>query len=136
MTRIRQSALGLHSIRAMDCAPSPTTSSSLHPLLHRWFVQYNPIYLVSAALVLAGMILTSRGLAHEGSLYGFLGVAAIAEVYAFALIGGAALLVRIGQPRPAVMLAILTVLYQSDLTLHTETCANLGSIGGVAGIGW
>jgi hypothetical protein len=123
---------------SMDRAPTPTSTptSSLHPLLHRWFVQYNPIYLVSAALVLAGMITTSRGLAHEGSLYGFLGVAAIAEVYAFALIGGAALLVRIGQKRPAVMLAILTVLYQSDLTLHTETCANLGPIGGVAGIAW
>jgi len=117
----------------MDSASEP---KKLHPLLHRWFVEYNPIYLVSAMLVLGGMLVTSRGLAHEGSLYGFLGVAAIAELYACALIGGAALLVRIGQRRPAVMLGMLTILYQSDVTLHTETCANLGAIGTVAGVSW
>ena len=37
-------------------------------LLHRWLVEYNPLYLLSATLVLGGMILTSRGLAREGSL--------------------------------------------------------------------
>ena len=105
-------------------------------LLHRWLVQYNPLYLVSAMLVLGGMILTSRGLAHEGSLYGELGVAAIAELYAATLIGGAALLVRIGERRPAVMLALLTVLYQCDLTLHTETCPYLGGVGVIATVGW
>ncbi|MBX3186431.1 MAG: hypothetical protein KF819_05415 [Labilithrix sp.] len=105
-------------------------------LLHRWFVQYNPMYLVSATLVLGGMIATSRGLAREGSLYGPLGVALIAELYACALIGGAALLTRIGQRRPAVMLALITVLYQSDLTLHTETCALLGRVGVIAAVAW
>jgi len=105
-------------------------------LLHRWFVEYNPLYLVSATLVLGGMILSSRGLAHEGSLYGEIGVAAIAELYALALIGGAALLMRLEHRRSAVMLALLTVLYQCDLTLHTETCPNLGTIGVVASAGW
>ncbi len=105
-------------------------------LLHRWFVQYNPIYLVSAMLVLGGTILIARGLAHEGSLYGPLGVALVAEVYACALVGGAALLARIGQQRPAVLLALLTVLYQGDLTLHTETCAFLGAAGIVASLAW
>lgn len=105
-------------------------------LLHRWFVQYNPIYLVSAMLVLGGMITAARGLAHEGSLYGPLGIAVIAEVYALALIGGAALLTRIRQRRPAVLLAIITIAYQSDLTLHTETCAFLGSVGVAASVGW
>lgn len=105
-------------------------------LLHRWLVEYNPLYLLSATLVLGGMILTSRGLAREGSLYGELGVAAIAELYALTLIGGAALLTRIGHRRPAVMLALLTVLYQCDLTLHTETCAYLGVVGTMATLGW
>jgi hypothetical protein len=105
-------------------------------LLHRWLIEYNPLYLISALLVLSGMILTSRGLAREGSLYGEIGVAAIAELYAVALIGGAALLTRIGQRRPAVMLALLTVLYQCDLTLHTETCTYLGAVGTAATIGW
>jgi hypothetical protein len=118
----------------MDRSSPPSTP--LQQLLHRWFVQYNPIYLVSAMLVIGGMITTSRGLAHEGSLYGPLGVALIAELYACSLIAGAALLTRIGQRRPAVMLALLTVLYQSDLTLHTETCAFLGTVGIVASIAW
>jgi len=108
-------------------------------LLYRWFIQYNPLYLVSAMLVLGGTILTSQGLAAEATesrLYGPLGVAGIAEVYAVALIGGAALLTRIGHRRPAVMLALLTALYQCDLTLHTETCLQLGTPGNIASGAW
>ena len=33
-------------------------------LFYRWFIQYNPLYLVSAALVLAGCSLWARGLAE------------------------------------------------------------------------
>jgi hypothetical protein len=105
-------------------------------LLHRWFVVYNPTYLVSAVLVLGGMLTASRALSREDGIAGPLGVALVAELYACALIGGAALLVRIGQRRPAVMLALLTVLYQSDLTLHTETCAFLGTAGAIASAAW
>jgi hypothetical protein len=129
----------LHEQGAMDRPSTPPTGDGANPwqpLLHRWFVQYNPIYLVSAMLVLGGMITVSRGLAHEGSLYGPLGVALVAEVYACSLIGGAALLTRIGQRRPAVILALITILYQSDLTLHTETCSFLGLAGAVASLTW
>ncbi len=105
-------------------------------LLHRWLVEYNPLYLLSAMLVLGGVTAVSRGLAQEGSIQGQLGVAVIAEVYAWSLIGGAAMLVRIGLRRPAVLLALLTVLYQADLTLHTETCAFLGGIGIPASVAW
>jgi hypothetical protein len=104
--------------------------------LHRWLVEYNPLYLLSAMLVLGGVTVVSRGLAQEGSLYGQLGVAAIAEVYAWSLVGGAALLVRIGLRRPAVLLALLTALYQADLTLHTETSAFLGGVGLPASVAW
>ncbi len=119
----------------------PSTPSDERPdfwqsLLYRWFVQYNPTYLLSATLVLGGVILVSRGLAQQGSVYGGLGVAAIAEVYACALIAGAAILTRIGQRRPGVLLALLAVLYQSDLTLHTETCAFMGRVGAVAALVW
>ncbi|WP_394840890.1 hypothetical protein LZC95_27920 [Pendulispora brunnea] len=105
-------------------------------LLHRWFIEYNPFYLCSATLVLVGTMIWSRGLAQEGSVYGSLGVAAVAELYAMALLGGAALLTRLGQRRPAVLLALLTVVYQGDLTLHTETCAYLGMAGAVASVIW
>lgn len=105
-------------------------------LLYRWFVEYNPLYLLSAALVLAGCFLLSRGLARDEGIAATFGITLISEVYAFALLGGAALLVRIGQRRPAVMLAFLSLLYQWDLTLHTETCAYLGNAGLVAAFAW
>ena len=108
--------------------PNPA-ASYWRRLLYRWLIEYNPLYLLSAALVLGGMQLISRGLAEDGSLYQQVGVASIAELYAFALIGGAALLTRIGLRRPAVLLALVTILYQGDLTLHTETCAYLGWVG-------
>lgn len=105
-------------------------------LLHRWFVEYNPFYLLSAALVLAGTTILSQGLADDVSLLGRLGVTAVAELYSVALIGGAALLMRIGQRRSAVMLALLTIFYQGDLTLHTDTSPGLGALGVVASGAW
>lgn len=125
----------MHTVLPMDRSDD-ARAQYWQQLLHRWFVQYNPIYLVSAMLVLGGTIVTSQGLAHDGSVFGPLGVALIAELYAGALIGGAALLTRIGQRRPAVLLALITVLYQADVTLHTETCALLGTVGIVASVAW
>jgi hypothetical protein len=117
----------------MHSAPA---NADARPLLYRWFVEYNPLYLFSAALVLTGCFLLSRGLVREESLVASLGIASVSEVYAFALLGGAALLTRIGPRRPAVMLALLAVLYQWDLTLHTETCAYLGHAGLFASVAW
>lgn len=133
----RVGAMELHANpTARDTAQHPAHDTYFRRLMHRWLVEYNPLYLLSAMLVLGGMILTSRGLAREGSLYGEIGVAAIAEVYAATLIGGAALLTRIGQRRPAVMLALLTMLYQCDLTLQTEASPYLGAVGTAATVAW
>jgi hypothetical protein len=139
----------LHSTNAMptpfrpsknDDARSKDAAGPWRPLLYRWFVEFNPLYLLSAALVLGGCFLLSRGLASadadQGSLSTSLGIALISEVYACCLLGGVALLTRIGQRRPAVMLALLSLLYQWDLTLHTETCAYLSSAGTWAAAGW
>jgi hypothetical protein len=102
----------------------------LRRLFHRWFVEYNPLYIVSAALVLRGVNLLS----HSVNLQ--LGVPAIVELYAWSLVAGAAILNRVGLRRPAVMLSLLAVVYQCDLTLHTETCAYLGMTGALASIVW
>ncbi len=110
--------------------------ASSRRLLHRWFVEYKPLYLLSAMLVLGGTIAIARGLGEEGSRFGAIAVAGIVEVYALALIGGAALLYRVGHRRSAVMLAFLAALYQGDLMLHTETFPNLGGIGELAVGGW
>lgn len=120
--------------------PTPPTESPEHPawrgLLHRWLVEYNPLYLVSAALVLVGVVMLSGGLAGTGGPLGQLGITAIAELYAWALIGSAAVLVRAGLRRPAVMLALLAAFYQCDPTLHTETSVHLGRYGMLASAAW
>ncbi len=124
-----------------DCPLPPPSHSAL---LHRWFVQYNPFYLVSAALVLYGLttlstavassLVTDFGLSH-GAL-AQLGISAIAELYAWALVGGAALLVRIRLRRPALMLALLAAVFQCDLTLHCATTPHLGTWGMVGSALW
>ena len=110
------------------------TTTFWQRLLYRWFVQYNPLYLVSAAFVLIGVSVSSSALAQSSS--GGIAVTAISELYAWALIGGAAFLMRVELRRPAVMLALLTALYQCDPTLHSETCAYLGSAGALASAAW
>lgn len=110
------------------------TQSFWYRLFHRWFVEYNPLYLVSAACVLVGVNQLSGALSD--SSYRMLAVAGIAELYAWALIASAAFLIRIRLKRPAVMLALLTALYQCDPTLHTETCAYLGGAGFIASALW
>jgi hypothetical protein len=116
--------------------PAAPPASYVQRLLYRWFVEYNPLYLVSAVLVLGGGFAMSRELSGRPGVAGPLGVAAISEVYALALIGGAALLKRLELRRPAVMLAVLAALYQGDLTLHTEACVYMGVLGLVASAVW
>jgi len=135
-------ALDLHDVlqRMETFTTTPLKTHAGQPalrlLLHRWLVEYNPLYLLSAALVLGGLTLISEDAVGQTGLWGSLGIAAIAELYALALIGAAAFLVRIGRPRPAAMLALLAVLYQGDLTLHVETCAYLDGVGKVAASVW
>ena len=105
-------------------------------LLHRWFVEFNPFYLLSAMLVLGGTIAMAHGLGQEGNRYSGLAVEAIVEAYAIALVAGATLLYRLGHRRSAVMLAFLAAAYHGDLMLHAETCPNLGGVGAAAAVGW
>jgi hypothetical protein len=80
--------------------------------------------------------LLSRGLAERGTVFADFSAASITEIYALALIGGAALLTRIGQRRPGVMLALLAVVYQGDLAFHTEACTYHGGIGIAGTVTW
>lgn len=106
--------------------PAPPADRTERSLLHRWFVEYNPIYLLSAALALGGLWLLLKAAVEDGSRLGAWAVSGLAELYAFALIGGAALLVRHGQRRAGVMLGLLAMLYQGDLTMHIELSAFVG----------
>ena len=105
-------------------------------LFHRWFIQYNPLYLFSAALVLGGVTLMSRGLALSESPLTQLLVGGVAELYSWALLAGVLLLRRAGLRRPAVLLGLIAVLYQGDLTLHSETVVYLGPAGVIGSALW
>jgi len=105
-------------------------------LFHRWFIQYNPLYLFSAALVLGGVTAMSRGLASSESPVTQLVVGGVAELYSFALLAGVLLLRWAGLRRPAVMLGLIAVLYQGDLTLHSETAVYLGPAGVLGSALW
>jgi hypothetical protein len=107
-------------------------------IAHRWFVQYNPLYLVSAALVLLGLHLVSVGYAGRGlgSFELSLVVQGLNEGYQLALIASAALLYRIGRRRAAVMLALIEVVYLCDLTFHNGVSSMLELAGIVGSVGW
>lgn len=95
-------------------------------LMHRWFVQYNPLYFASALFVLLGVVLLTRDPLDWG--HGQLALAGLIQLYEFALIGGAALLFNMpGQRRPAVILGIVAMAFSFDLTFRTEALASLGS---------
>jgi len=119
----------------MTTTKDAPSTDPFRALIHEWFVEYNPTYLLSAALVLAGLTLVSFNLAESDASAG-IGLTCVAEIYALALIGGAALLCRFGQRRAAVMVGLLAALYQCDLTLHVETCAFLDGVGWIAALAW
>jgi len=108
---------------------APLHEPYLRRLAHRWLVEYNPLYFFSAALTLGGLSLLSRGLLASENFLAKLAVSGIAELYGWALIGAAALLMRFELRRPAVLLALLAALYQGDLTLHNEAVAYFGVSG-------
>ncbi len=117
-------------------SPPPRRVVDRHALLYRWFVQYNPLYLISATAVLVGVYLLSDGLVQREGLWAQLAIFGVTELYQLALIGSAALLYRLGQRRPATMLALLTIAYLVDLTLQTSVSAYLGPIGVIVALAW
>jgi hypothetical protein len=120
----------MHRMSESDAGP-------VKRLLYRWFVEYNPLYLLSAVLVLLGLFLMARGLTNDSSLWGNLGVGIVTELYSAALIAGAALLTRIGSRRPAVCVAFIALLYQGDLILSTEMYPLLlPRVGATASMAW
>lgn len=103
-------------------------------LYQRWWIDYNPLALASAALVLGGLTLLGNSAVFASGL-SMVAPSALAELYALSLIGAAALLFRRARRRAAVILALLAVVFQVDLTLHVETSAYL-ELGVVLAAGW
>ena len=113
--------------------PAPSGAS----LLHYWFVQYNPLFFFSAACILLGVYEVSLGLQEMDWRAGQFGLAATVQAYELLLIGAAALLFRRAtQRRPAIVLALLQLVFLFDTTLQTEILGTLGGAGLAAGLIW
>lgn len=94
-------------------------------LLHRWFVQYNPLYFASALSVLLGVFLLTRDPPEWTS--GQLVLAVVIQLYELGLIAGAAFLFNLpGQRRPAVILGLVAIAFLFDVTFRTEALASVG----------
>ncbi len=87
--------------------------------LHRCFVQYNPLYFASAFCILAGAFLVGHGLPADdfGSKAA---LAAVLGAYRLLVLGGAFLLLRAGQQRPAVLLGLVSLAFLLDPALLGE----------------
>lgn len=104
-------------------------------IFHRWFVQYNPFYFASALLVLAGAYLVTRDPGQWED--GHLALAAVIQLYEFALIAGAGLLFGLpGQRRPAVILGIVAMAFLFDPSGRTEGLASIGAHTLPAAVAW
>ncbi len=109
----------------------------LHPLLHRWFVEYNPAYFASALCLLAGIFLISDGLGGAKNRSGELWLIGVVQLYELMLIGGAAFLYRVlHQRRPAVVLALVEMVYLLDPTMQTEVAAYMETAGLLVSAAW
>jgi hypothetical protein len=102
-----------------------------------WFVQYNPLYFLSALSILAGVLVTSQGVFEIGWERGELALSAVVQAYELLLIGGAAILFRAARlRRPAVILALIEVFFLFDMTLRTEGLASVAAHGLGAATVW
>lgn len=105
----------------------------LPTLLRYWFVQFNPLYFISAFCVLYGVFLVARNVSAldpESPERAQLILFGVIQAYEALIIGGAAFLVHRAQAvRPAVLLTFLEALFLFDCTFRLESIAFIGQPG-------
>ena len=112
-------------------------NSYLNELIYDWFVRYNPLYFVSAACFIFGVLLVSRGIQSINWIDGQILLTAVIELYQLGLLAGAFVLYRIfNQRRPAVILAIMNIVFLFDCTYQTEHISSVPVIGEIAIAVW
>ena len=120
--------------------PSKKITSSnnyINQLLYVWFVKYNPLYFISALCFVFGVLLVSRGMHKIDWIDGQIILTAVIESYEIALLAGSFILYRkISQYRPAIILALLNIIYLFDCTFQTEHISTLGYLGGFSTVIW
>jgi hypothetical protein len=110
----------------------------LNTLLRYWFVEFNPLYFVSAFCVLYGVFLVARNIdtldptSPDRAQFVLFGVI---QAYEALVIGGAAFLVnRANAVRPAVLLTLLETLFLFDCTFRLESIVLVGPIAASLGM--
>jgi hypothetical protein len=120
--------------RRWGLLPEPGPDGKVDPgvLLRYWFVQFNPLYFVSAFCVLYGVFLVARNIDSLATVTperAQLVLFTVIQAYEALLIAGAAFLVhRAGTVRPAVLLAMLETLFVFDCTFRLEGLALIGPL--------
>ena len=112
-------------------------NSYLNELVYDWFVRYNPLYFVSAACFIFGVLLVSRGIQNINWIDGQILLTGVIELYQFGLLAGAFILFRIfNQRRPAVILAVMNIVFLFDCTYQTEHISSVQLIGEISTVIW
>lgn len=106
-------------------------------LFKHWFVVYNPLYFISALCFVFGVFMVSRGMDNIDWVDGQVVLTGVIELYEFALLAGSFFLLRIAsQTRPAIILAILSIVFLMDTTYQTEHISFVRGYGGLITAFW
>jgi hypothetical protein len=105
-----------------DSAPHDAPATGVG-LLEEWFVRYNPFYVASACLTVAGARQLSLGIAERGWDDGSVLPTCVLALYQLLLALACAAVARTGMTRPAVMLALVGTLFVVDPTFQSDRIA-------------
>jgi hypothetical protein len=116
----------------------PTNKNNFfNELIYEWFVRYNPLYFVSAACFIFGVFLVSKGIYDIDWIDGQIILTGVIEFYQILALAGSFILYRVlGQTRPAVILAIMNIVFLFDCTYQTEHLSYVPHIGGFLSVLW
>ncbi len=103
----------------MTLALAASVESGWRARVHRAFVEYNPLYFASALCILAGVFLVAHELPRDAFASKF-GIVASTEGYQLLLIAAAAVLLRAGLRRPAVILGLTCLVFMLDVAMNSE----------------
>ena len=114
--------------------PESPAGQKLDPrtVLRYWFVEFNPLYFISAFCVLYGVFLVARNISTLDTVSperAQLVLFGVIQAYEALIIGGAAFLVhRAHAVRPAVLLTLLEAVFLFDCTFRLESIAFIGPL--------
>lgn len=107
--------------------------ASFNKLIHHFFVEFNPLYLISALCVFYGVFLVANNLQfidQAGTLSGQTVLFIVVQTYEAMIIGGIAFLVfKARTIRPAIILCLLECILIFDCTFRLESLSLLGNTG-------